>query len=264
MLPKLERRLRRFAIPNLTLGLIVVQVAAYLFETMQPGGLIRLALIPERVLLGEVWRVVTFLALPPTTNVLFAFFFWYMFFLMGSAVEQAWGALRYNLYLLVGWIATVGAAFFDPAFPATNAFLEGSVFFAFAYLFPDFEFLLFFVLPVKVRYLAILGWVGIGLAVFRGQWLVLASVANFFVFFGRDVFRRARTGGRRMHTQVRELAPAKAEPFHRCTVCGITDQTNPEMEFRYCSKCYGTCGYCSRHLHGHEHVPPPAEPAEAK
>ncbi|HEX4130576.1 MAG TPA: hypothetical protein VHZ24_11060 [Pirellulales bacterium] len=259
LLRYLEQKLRPWAIPNLTLGLIAVQVAAYAFESISPNGVARLALVPDRVLAGEVWRLVTFLAVPPLTNLIFAFFFWYIFYMMGTALEQTWGALRYNLYLLIGYVATVAAALAHPAAPATNGFLYASMFLAFAWEYPDFEFYIFFILPIKVRWLALLQWIGYAFAVFGGDWLVLASVVNFFVFFGRQIVDRIRTGRRRMATQAQRLVPANKEPFHRCLVCGITDQTNPEMEFRYCSKCYGTCGYCSRHLHAHEHLPPPIE-----
>jgi hypothetical protein len=78
---------------------------------------------------------------------------------------------------------------------------------------------------------------------------------NFFVFFGFELLTRVRMSLRRMQHESKRLVEVhRDEPFHRCLVCGITDKTNPEMEFRYCSKCYGSCGYCSRHLHAHEHV----------
>jgi len=111
---------------------------------------------------------------------------------------------------------------------------------------------------VKIKWLALLTWIGYFLTVAFGDWfsrlLVLASVANFLLFFGKDIVERVRLGRRRMATQAARLAVKERPFFHRCTVCGITDRTNPAMEFRYCSKCAGARGYCTEHLRNHEHI----------
>src|SRR5579883_1066491 len=151
MFTRLERALGRFAVPHLTVWLIAVQVLVYLAcisagrraDAGEPPEA-RLALVADRVLAGEVWRLVTFLATPPVTNPVFALFFWYLFYLMGEALEGYWGRARYNSYLLVGYAATVAAAFLHPAGEASNAFVEATVFLAFAYLNPAFEIYLFF------------------------------------------------------------------------------------------------------------------------
>src|SRR5262245_37903004 len=206
VLDKLERALGRFAVPQLTLALIVCQVAVYGMTALQPRGpgvpdpAEPLLLVPELVLQGEAWRLVSFLVVPPVTNLLFAFLFWYFLYLMGTALEHHWGTFRFNIYLLVGYLATLGAAFIVPDQPAGNGFLYGSLFLAFAYLYPDYELLLFFILPVKVKYLALLAWIGYGLGFLFGDWLqrvlILAALSNFLLFFGRDVFRRALAGHR--------------------------------------------------------------------
>lgn len=263
LLDRWERRLRPFAVPNLTVSLIVCQVLVYVVmladkSERQASVLQHLLLIPERVLAGEVWRLVTFLCVPPFTNVLFAFFFWYLFYLMGTALEQQWGALRYNAYLLIGYVATVALSCLPPGHAADNRYLQASVFLAFAFLYPDFELLLFFLLPVKIKWLALLTWIYYFLAVAGGGWgtrlAVLASICNFLVFFGRDIVERLKTGRRRMATQAARLAVKQRPYIHRCTVCGITDRTHPSMEFRYCSQCAGTHGYCQEHLRNHEHI----------
>jgi hypothetical protein len=268
LLDYLERKVGRFAVPQVTAGLIACQVVVYLagFVLDRPGRepiASRLEFIPGLVLQGEVWRLLTFLVMPPFTNIVFAFFFWYLFYLMGTALERTWGTFRYNVYLLLGYVATVGLAFILPGAPATNAYLQGSVFLAFAYLYPDFEMYLFFILPVKIKWLALVTWIGYGLVLIFGSWearlMVLASVCNFLVFFGKDIVQRVRTGRRRMEIQARRYATAEPAYYHRCTVCGITDRTNPDMDFRYCSKCAGNHGYCMQHLHSHEHVAAPAE-----
>ncbi len=265
-LRRLEHSLGRFAVPQVTLALIVVQVLTYALVFTQPkpekqaAAVSQLQLVPERVVEdGEWWRLVTFVAEPPTANLLFAFFGWYLFYMMGTALEHHWGALRYNLFLLVGYLATVAASFLTPQFPASITFLGGSVFLAFAFLYPDFELRLFFILPVKIKWLALLTWLGYGFGLVVGDWnsraMILASSCNFLLFFWRDLIDRAWLGQRRMKSQASHIVRAKEPPFrHRCAVCGITDRTHPNMDFRYCSKCAGQIAYCTDHLKTHEHV----------
>lgn len=259
-LHNLERKLSRFAVPHLTLGLIFLQVLVYILHFSRPELLLHIQLIPQKVLEGEVWRAATFLCQPPITNPIFAFFFWYFLYLMGMALEAHWGTFRYNLYLLIGYLATLSVAFLNPEIPlATNGFLYGSLFLAFAHLYPNFEIALFFLLPVKIKWLAMLQWCVYILTFALGsgpdRWLVLASIANYLAFFRGEVFQRIRDNRRRMSRQSSHLArSAPRAPFHRCLVCGITSDTHPKMDFRYCSKCTGTCGYCTEHIRDHEHV----------
>ena len=208
--------------------------------------------MPRRVLEGEVWRLVTFVGQPPPMNLVFALFFWYMFYLMGTALENTWGTFRYNVYLLVGWLATVSVSFLQPDAPASIGFLQGSVFLAFAYLYPDFQLLLFFILPVKVKWLALLQWIGYFYLMMFGDWmtrlLVLASVGNFVLFFWQDILLRMRAGRRRMAHQAKNIRQANT-PRHTCAICGVTDLSDPKMSFRYCSKCIGAPCYCAEHIH---------------
>jgi hypothetical protein len=218
------------------------------------------------VLAGEWWRLFTFALLPPSGNLILDFFSWYLFYLMGTALEHYWGTFRYNVFLFIGWAATVAAAFITPEYPAADVFLMGSVFLAFAFLNPDFELYILFVLPVKIKWLALLTWCGYGAVLLFGpDWGVrlsmLASVCSFALFFGKDVYLRMQGARRRMAMQAKQFATPPREYFHRCTVCGITDKTHPKMEFRYCSQCAGSLGYCMDHLRNHEHVTEAKSPA---
>ncbi len=264
LLDRLERRLGHLAVPNVTIGLILGQVFVYIVDKFQPGRMPNVALIPNRVLEGEVWRVFSFIFEPPLTDPLWALIFWYVFYLMGTALEQTWGAFRYNVYLLIGWAATAAAAFLAPESPASIEFLQGSVFLAFAWLYPEFVFYLFFILPVKVKWLALLTWIFYFLAFIAGDWinkvLIFASVANFLVFFGKSIFLRMRMGRRRMAEQADRIR-SKDKARHQCRICGITERTHPDEDFRYCSKCEGTQCYCSAHLPNHEHVTSASETA---
>jgi hypothetical protein len=256
MIDKLERKFQRYALENVTLYLIVGQVLFFLFHLAGRFILERVVLIPEDVLSGEWWRLITFLFIPPFTNPVFAFFGWYLFYLMGSALENRWGAFRYNIFLLVGYLVTVAATFLFPASVATNLFIGGSVFLAFAYLYPDFQLYIFFILPVRIKWLALLTWIGYAWQVLMGSWhtraLVLASISNFLLFFGRDIYLSMKTGNRKMVFQAKQYTAGK-EPFHVCAKCRKTDLSHPQMEFRYCPECNGL-GYCSEHIFDHEHV----------
>lgn len=257
-LDKLERQLGRYAVPNVTLPIVIGQGLAWAIGYAQPKLLDGLLLLPDKVIDGEVWRLLSFLFIPPGTGVL-ALFGIYLFYWMGTALEEYWGTFRYNIYLLIAYVMTLGAAFLSPAGQGevTNAFIGGSVFLAFAYLYPDFVLYVFFILPVKIKWLALLTWLGYGYALLIGDWqmraLVLASIANFLLFFADSLFHRARYGKRRMESAVRTIKNSRT-PFHKCTTCGVTELDNSQIEFRFCSKCEGNHEYCLEHLRNHEHV----------
>lgn len=255
-LNKVERKFGRYAIPNVTVGLILGQVMFFVFAMSGRFVLERVLLIPDRVLAGEWWRLFTFLFIPPVRNPIFAFFAWYLFYLMGTALENRWGTFRYNLFLLIGWGITVAVSFLFPYYPATNIFIGGSVFLAFAHLYPEFQLYIFFILPVKIKWLALLTWISYAFQFITGSWstryLILASISNYLLFFGRDIYLSLRSGKRRIATHAREIA-SRNQPFHTCEKCGITDISNPKMEFRYCPEC-GGLGYCMNHIFDHEHV----------
>lgn len=267
LLNRLERIFGRLALPNLSLYLVVGQVAFWGLALLGGFDLQRIKLLPVAVLHGEPWRAFTFLFVPPNSSPVFIAFAWYIFFIMGGALEEYWGVFRYNLFVFTGWLLTVACAFLFPNTYATNLFLAGSVFLAFAFLNPDFEMMIFFILPVKIKWLALLQWLLYGFTLIAGNWpsrfAVLASIGNFLIFFAGDIVEMIRTGRRRMETQARRAATQRDEPDHRhrCHVCGKTDRTHPQMDFRYCSKCAGEECYCQEHLFHHEHTvaPTPAK-----
>lgn len=266
LLNKLERTLGRFAIVNLTLYLVIGQVLFWGLTMLTHFPLDRMALLPVAVVAGgQAWRLVTFLFVPPflgtgVFDILFLVFAWYIFYLMGTALEHHWGAFRYNAFIGIGWLLTTAVAFLTPDVYASNLFLAGSVFLAFAYLNPNFELLLFLILPIKVKWLALLQWLYYAFVVVVGGWparlMVLAATGNFLLFFAGDIVGRMRTGRRRMAYQARTFAAKRdeAQPRHRCRICGKTNLTHPDMDFRYCSKCAGDQCYCSEHIFNHEHV----------
>jgi hypothetical protein len=190
-----------------------------------------------------------------------------MFYFMGTTLEANWGTFRYNVFLLIGYVACVASAFATyyvadaaglPAdLPANNGFLYGTVFLAFARLYPDFVLYIMFILPVKIKWLAMLQWIFYGLQFLGGDWMVkgmvVASVANYLLFFGRDIWQGAKQGHRRMKHQAGVLK-GQGKLIHKCAVCGLSSDTSPQTQFRYCSKCDGERCYCPEHLQDHEHV----------
>lgn len=254
-LDNLERQYGRYAIPNVTIAIVIGQAFLYLFSYSGQLNIARAVLIPQLVLEGEWWRLLTFPFVPPSAGLFFIFFALYAFYLMGGALEGRWGAFRYNVFLLTGYVMTVAVSFLFPYHAASNVFVGGSVFLAFAALYPDFQFYIFFILPVKVKWLALLTWIGYGISFISGDWatrlLIGASISNFLLFFGRDIWWMMKTGKKKMAEQARTFSGTR-EAFHRCASCAKTDLTHPDMEFRYCPDC-GGLGYCMDHIDNHAH-----------
>jgi hypothetical protein len=254
---RLDRWVRPIAIPNLTMAIIVGQVLMFLACAATPGLIERAALVWDRVLEGEVWRLITFMIVPPTMSPIFLLFALYLFHLMGTSLEQTWGNVRYNLYFYVGFVLTLAAAAISHSQPVVGAFVQGSVFLAFATYYPRFELRLFFVLPVQIRWLAYLQALGYAVAFLGGplsvKLMVLASIGNYLLFFGPMLFERIRSYRRKAAWSSRQFSTGNA-PRHTCASCGVNSNSHPEMDFRYCSKCNGDLAYCEEHLRNHEHI----------
>jgi hypothetical protein len=275
LLSQLERRFRRFAIPNLTTILVAGQACLWIASKLPQGiSLERVLLVPSRVMEGEVWRLFTFLFAPPNDRPLFVVFYFLLFHMFGTTLERQWGAFRFNMFILVGWIANIAAAFiasallgnFDAdlgfasqfaAVVAPNEYLYSSLFLAFARLYPDFIINLFFVLPIRIKWLALLMWIGYGYGIVRGPWmarlLIIATIINYLIFFGPEHLRELRHGQRRRSFQAKTKKPT-ATPTHQCRICGLNSDDSPRTAFRYCSKCDGQACYCPDHIRDHEHV----------
>lgn len=262
LMARLERKFGQFAIPDLTLYLVCGQAGFFIAALANQRILGRIAMVPGLVIDGEWWRLLTFPFFPPTMNILFIFFALSLLFFMGRELEANWGTFRYNVYLLIAYAASVGAAFLSYAVfgdgVATSAFFTGSVFLAFAYLYPDFIIKLFLILPVKAKWLAWATWALYGVLFVTGTWMtramIVASVLNFLLFFARDILQTFKTGRRQIYRQLNlRITESPEAPFHTCATCGITDKTHPKMDFRYCPGCGGQLAYCTEHLNAHEH-----------
>lgn len=254
MIP-LEKKFGGWAIPNLTVYLLVIQAIGVALLMGGYSNPLDLILHGNSVVdRGEWWRLLSFMMIPKTMSPIWLFFAFYIFYLMGTALEREWGTFRFNLFILCGYLFTVAAAFVNPGAIITNTYFLGCVFLAFATLFPNFEFQLFFILPVKVKWL---GWLTAGFYLMTlfsadagSRLCVLAAFANYLLFFGRSFLRNFKSGQRRK-AFVAERSVAAAEPIHACAECGATDKIDETMHFRYCSTC-GKC-FCEAHIASHTH-----------
>jgi hypothetical protein len=256
----LDKKIGRYAVQNLTIYLIAGQSFFYIMYLT--GRLDRTATYfsADLLMAGEWWRILALPFDPPRQSLIFTLVAWYFFYMIGTTLEAHWGAFRYNAYIFTGCLITVAVSFLFPGYPVSNVFLVGSVFLAFATLFPDYQILLFFVLPVRMKWLALLTWIGYGYQFLLGPWptklLIMAAISNFLIFFAQDIVINLRYGRRQFAKKAVRATAARKEPgpIHRCTTCGITDASHPDMDFRYCPQCEGTQGYCRDHIFSHEHV----------
>jgi hypothetical protein len=257
-LDRLEKKFGRFAIKRLMYYIISLNFVVFVLMLVNNNASIIniLELNPSLALQGQWWRLISFIFIPPSTSPLFILFILYFYYLVGVSLEEAWGSFRFNIYYVVGMLASIAAAFIVGG--STGIYLNLSLFLAFAYLFPNYEILILFILPVKVKYLAWLYWVLLGVTVILGSLpnkiIALASVVNYLLFFGVDIFRNMNLK-KQVHFNRRYFYSeiAKARPIHQCEVCGKTEKDDPRMDFAYCKECGGEYEYCSRHIANHIH-----------
>lgn len=262
----IERKFGWFAIKNLTLYIVAGNALVWLAGMLLQDYVLfeRLALVPKSVFKGEVWRVFTFVLLNSFGgSILTVVLELYFLYMIGSNLEVIWGSFRFTLYYFTGLILTVAVSLIF-GIPCFNAkYIHLSLFFAFAQFAPDMQILLFFFIPVKIKWLAWASWAYTAYEfVMAGQWgfrlVILAPLAGFLLFFGPDILKSIRSR-RKTFLKQRDygakLSKAKVIKayFHKCEVCGITEKDAPDMDFRYCSKCSGNHEFCMKHLGDHVH-----------
>ena len=279
---KLERKFGRFGIPNLTIYMIVCYVIGYALMIVNPGILNRLSLEPAYILRGQVWRLVTWVLYPPSTSgvLWFAIAVLFFYYPIGTSLERTIGTFKYTLYILSGVIFTILGAFILYFLLGGNVlvgnvfstyYISLSTFLAYAMCYPDMQVLLMFIIPVKMKWMAIFYVVIVVYEMIQyimaGAWYlvipIVASLLNFIIFyFGtkdfsrynpkevhrRNEFRRA------MEPQGRMKSGSGSVTKHKCAICGRTELDDPNLEFRFCSRCNGNYEYCQDHLFTHTHV----------
>ena len=208
LLDKLDRKFGRYALRNLMTIIVVITGALWIVETIvwyQTGVSIYAWLYFDKaaILQGQVWRVITFVFIPEWNNLINLIISLYFYWLIGNALEQEWGSLRFDLFYLCGILGAIASGFITGF--ATNSYLNLSLFLAFALINPDYRILLFFFIPVKVKWLALVDAIGLAiiltLQIINLNWagclaLVMALVNLALFFFGR-LFRSMRMARRR-------------------------------------------------------------------
>lgn len=285
-----EKKFGKYAIRNISLVLILFYACGYLISWINPVMLNYLTLNPYAILFkGQVWRLVTWLIVPPESFDFFTLIMLYFYYSIGTSLERAWGTYRYNVYLLLGMVFTAVGAFAMMGFVylfqgevlvavgAENYFtlisgmfstyyVNMSIFLAFAATFPDMQVLLFFFIPIKVKFLGIIyglilvynfiAGYGNPYLTAANRFVIAVSLLNFAVFFftSRSRIHMSPKQMKRRQEFKREVKNSSKITRHKCAVCGRTEETNPELEFRFCSKCDGNYEYCQEHLFTHVHV----------
>ena len=256
-----------FGIPNLMRYLTIANVVFWILGMSNTTLLGYLSFDAGLILRGQVWRLITFMAYPPTSGVL-AFLVFYFYYWMGTTLESYWGTAHFTVYLLIGWFVTVLYGFLvyfigGMRILITAQYLYLSMFFSYAALFPDQQVLLFFFIPIRMKYMALIDAAYFAIAVlstpFPVNLLPIVAVLNFLIFFGSSLLRMiprrpsATTVSFRKASQKIRQEQRSQLYHHKCAVCGRTDTEYPNLEFRYCSRCAGYHCFCSDHINNHIH-----------
>ena len=286
----LRRKLEKYAIPNLTLYLIICYGIGYLMQYLVPAGYQYLMLDPFLVLKGQVWRLVTWILIPPdSSNIFFVLITLYLYYSLGGLLERIWGTYKYNVYLFSGLLFTILGAFvlcgysvlmgaqptmYTGLYLLNNGsavyfgqfstyYINMSIFLACAASIPDVQVLLMFIFPIKVKWLGIVYGIILLVNCIQGgiaTWIVVIfSLLNFRVFFLRSKGKMHLSVGQikrqqEFHQKMRSAGQTKGITRHKCAICGRTELDGDDLEFRFCSKCNGNYEYCQYHLFTHEHV----------
>ena len=287
ILHKLRRKFERFCyqnrtkgIPNLMLYITLGSAIVYLLSMFDQSYTLYQILCFDRALIlkGQIWRLFSYIFLYDAGHILVTAIVLFCYYTLGRAMENVWGTLRFNLFYFTGVILMdVFCLFFGGR--ADISYLNMSLFLGYATMYPDARFLLLYIIPVKAWIFAL---VDLALTIFSVVQLTsaglfpyslfpLVAIGNYFLFFGKDVLNviplswriKFSPKGKRTSSQqtkppiqfrVAQAENPKAMYTHRCEICGRTDVSHPDLEFRYCSRCAGYHCYCEDHMNNHAHI----------
>ena len=270
----------RFGIPNLMRVIVIGNVAVYILSMLtaasNPAALDFLAFNLNGLLHGEIWRIVTFIFYPSAGSPFWLLISLYFYYWIGSTLERQWGTPKFTLYYVSGVLLTAVGVLAASLISGQNYVVSGSayvnlsMFFAFAFLFPNTQVLLFFFIPIRMKWLAYLDAAMFAFDVVRcllaGNWggalLPVIALLNFAVFIWPEVHYMADRAAYRHRPQTVQFKRAAQQQqkqtrqqgyHHKCAVCGRTDTDYPDLQFRYCSKCAGYHCFCQDHIFTHVH-----------
>lgn len=297
---KLSRSLDRFCykhpnfgIPGLMRYIVIANVFVFLMDMLTQGNVSKtLSFVPYYIFSEfEIWRILTFIAVPTmgfsdTFSILWFAISTMCYYFIGNSLEQRWGTTRFTVFYGLGVLLSMLGGFIlsacayseliNPLYAVTVTasmyYVNLSLFFSIATLYPDLTFYLYFIIPVKAKWM---GWLSGGIFAFgilnyliSGNYplafVPLLAIFNYFLFFWDDISRkfskkRANAPRSAVHQTI-DLKKAQKQVqkqqgyLHKCTVCGKTDVSHPDTDFRYCSKCTGYHCYCMEHINDHQHI----------
>lgn len=256
-----------FGIPNLMKYIAIGSVIFWLINAVNPVLMSYLRFSPAAILHGQVWRLISFVFYPPSSGIL-AFIAFYFYYMIGSTLENHWGSTQFTLYFVLGVVLTEIYGFIlyfvtGVSYSLTASYIYLSMFFSFAALFPDMQVLLFFIIPIKMKYLALVDAAFFLLEIvetpFPLNLLPVVALLNFFIFCGSDLMRaipkhpsQNTVNFRRESARIRREQENRLYN-HKCCVCGKTDTDHPNLQFRFCSRCAGYHCFCEEHINNHIH-----------
>lgn len=271
----------KFAVPGLMKYIVMGNIAVWVMDLVSGGTFSPLlSFVPAHILSGQVWRLFTFVLIPQSYSPIWFVLSCFLYYFLGTQLEQVWGSGRFTLFYLLGVILTALSGLLlalQGGFWLTGAtvdmyYVNMSLFLAFATLYPDLEFRLFFFLPIKGKwlawvYVALIGvdvWRSLSMGLYLMALVPLVALLNYLLFFWDDLTYRSKKGRARVrHQTSRQTVDFKAAQrhaqqkkgyLHKCAVCGRTDTDHPGLEFRYCSRCSGYHCYCMDHINDHTHI----------
>ena len=264
---KFKLKNRDFGIKNLMLVIASANFLVFVLSMFGNNNLsVSLALIPSQVMKGEIWRLISYIFIPPTFNPFFFIFSLMFYYYIGRELEYYWGTSKFNLYYFLGVIiiSTVAMIFNVPVVGVSN--LNLSLFLAYAIFDPNRTVYLFMAIPVKMKYLAIVSltilvyqFLSLPNELWRFKIITIAPILNFLLFFVPGFVRNTSRGNKikrnkeKFNARVINFDTSKL-PKNKCHVCNRTEKDDENLEFRYCSKCKGNYQYCSDHIFSHEHI----------
>ena len=268
----------RFGISRLMLYIVIGNAVVWLASQMDRTGtlLYYLCFNPALFCHGYVWQILTFALVPDVSGILWLAIQLYFYYFIGSALEREWGEGKFTIYFFSGVLITAVYALIaywitgDTSITVSSTYIYFSMFFAFATLWPDQQVLLFFIIPIKMKWLAIVnaGFFALEIVHYLLNGNVVYALVpvmamlNYLLFCGDWLFdyfspaharQKARTIKFKQAAKKASQEQAGKPYIHKCAVCGRTDVDHPELEFRYCSRCAGYHCFCQDHINNHIH-----------
>lgn len=276
---KLEKKWGRYAIPSLHKYLVIAVAIGYVISYLGGDRINYLTFNASAILHGQVWRLVTWIFTPPASSgIFFTLLFLLCLIPMGRSLEGFFGAFKMNVYIIGGiLLSDIGGLlvyfiFKMPVYLSVYHILF-AMFLALALCMPDATVNLYFILPIKMKWMLVIYVAELAYEIFTyfqmgvamGVWTVgfvysteiifaLLNLVLFFFFAQVRISRKHKKRQKEFRAQMKEPRPGSGISKHKCAICGRTENDDPNLVFRYCSKCAGNYEYCQEHLFTHEHI----------